>query len=186
MATYNSYDELYAGLMENLPPVIRANLALEATVALIKAKTDLLDVSRINVVSPVSGSTITIVRGDTLSAAISDLGDLTGYVSLDFSVKRATGEPDDDAVIHIRKNASGVGDGLLRLNGAEYATATDGALAITDETAGDIGITLKAAATSALAPGSYVYDLQIIKADGVSTLTGGALTVTADVTRMVE
>lgn len=181
----STLDELYSALMSDLPPVIRANLALEATVALIKAKTDLLDVSRVNVVSPVSGSTITIVRGDTLSAAISGLGDLTGYVSLDFSVKRATGELDASAIIHIRKNVSGVEDGLLRLNGAEYATATDGAIAITDETAGDIGITLKSAATSALAPGSYVYDLQLITAGGVSTLTGGALTVIADVTRMV-
>ena len=63
MATYNDFDELYAGLMANLPAVIQAGLALETTAQAIKAKTDLLNASSVTVVATVNGSTITILRG---------------------------------------------------------------------------------------------------------------------------
>ncbi len=55
MATYNDFDELYAGLMANLPAVIQAGLALETTAQAIKAKTDLLNASSVTVVSTVEG-----------------------------------------------------------------------------------------------------------------------------------
>lgn len=171
MATYNSYDELYAGLM--------------LTLSAIKAKTDLLDASAITVVSAVSGSTITIQRGDTLSASIANVGSLENYVSLDFTVKRSTYESDDAAIIRIRKNASGTGDGLLRLNGAAHTTGTDGSITIDDAQTGDITIALEASVTDDLIPGSYVYDIQLIEAAKVSTLTSGMLVVSADVTRLV-
>lgn len=142
-----------------------------------------LNVSSVEFVTAVVGSNITILRGDTLAARLLDLGDLTQYASLDFTVKRVAGELDDAAKIRLRKNASGTDDGLLRINGAEYATATDGSIVIDDLTTGDIEIKLKAAATQDLIPGNYVYDVQIITANEVRTLTTGKATVTADVTR---
>mgnify|MGYP000917700504 FL=1 len=172
MATYNTFDELYAGLM--------------ITLNAIKAKTDALDVSSVTVVAAVNGSTITVLRGDTLSADIADLGSLENYVSLDFTVKRSTYESDDDAIVRVRKNASGTGDGLLRLNGAAHTTGTDGSITITDAATGDITIMLKAGVTDDLMPGSYVYDVQLIEAAKVSTLTSGSLVITGDVTRLVE
>ena len=171
MATYNTYDELYAGLM--------------VAISAIKAKTDLLDFSAVSVVAAVNGSTITVLRGDTLSAAIADLGSLAAYVSLDFTVKYSGNELDDAAIIRIRKNASGLTEGLLRLNGAAHTTGTDGSITITDAATGDITIMLKAGVTDDLLPGSYVYDIQLIEAAGVSTLTTGTLIVGADVTRLV-
>lgn len=171
MATYNDFDELYAGLM--------------ITLNAIKAKTDALDVSSVTVVAAVNGSTITIQRGDTLEATIEDLGSLASYVSLDFTVKRSTSEPDADATIRIRKNASGLTDGLVWLNGATHTTGTDGSITITDAPTGDITIMLKAGVTDDLMPGSYVYDVQLIGAAEVRTLTTGELTVRADVTRLV-
>lgn len=142
-----------------------------------------LNISSVEFVTAVVGTTITILRGDTLSARLLDLGDFTGYTSIDFTIKRVAGELDDAAKIRLRKNASGADDGLLRLNGAEYATATDGSIVIDDTTTGDIEIRLNANATSELVPGNYVYDIQIITSNNVRTLTAGKLKVDADVTR---
>jgi len=150
----------------------------------IKAQTDLLDTSSITVVSAVEGSTITILRGDTFSVSLTDTGDLTGYVSIDFTVKSDKLQTDDEATIRIRKNASGVGDGLLRLNGAAPTTET-GSITIDDEATGDITVTLDETATDDLSTGSYSYDIQLITATTVKTLTYGKLTVISDVTRAV-
>ena len=51
--------------------------------------------------------------------------------------------------------------------------------------AGDITITLAASCTDDLATGTYAYDVQLIEADKVSTLTYGKATVIADITRAV-
>ena len=158
---------------------------VDANVDAIKLKTDLLDVSSVTVSTPISGTAITILRGDTFECSISDLGSLASYVSLDFTVKADKSEADTAALIRIRLNATGLTDGLLTLNGATPSNADDGSIAITDAAAGDITITLAASCTDDLTPGSYVYDVQLIEAADVSTLTTGKLIVTADVTRAV-
>jgi hypothetical protein len=167
-----------------LPGAYAAGTAGKA-IADIVAKTDQIDVSDVSFVTAVSGSTITILRGDTLSASLLNLGSLASYVTLDFTVKRSSQEADDDAIIRIRKNATGLTDGLVRLNGAAYTTGTDGSITITDAPTGDVTIMLKAGVTDDLVPGSYVYDIQLIEAAKVTTLTTGGLVVTADVTRLV-
>ena len=146
---------------------------------------DKLNVSSVEFVTSVVGSTITILRGDTLTASLLNLGSMESYVSLDFTVKASMHQSDDDAVIRIRKNASGLTDGLLRLNGAAHTIGTDGSITINDASTGDITIMLKATVTDDLVPGTYVYDIQLIEANGVSTLTTGTLIVSADVTRLV-
>lgn len=170
------------------PTGIATSAELEAVddkVDAIKAKTDLLDTSSITVVSAVEGSTITILRGDTFNPPpLTNLGALTDYVSIDFTVKSDKLQTDDEATIRIRKNASGVGDGLLRLNGAAPTTET-GSITIVDEATGDITITLDETATDDLSTGSYSYDIQLITATTVKTLTYGKLTVISDVTRAV-
>jgi hypothetical protein len=132
-----------------------------------------------------SGDTITAHRGDSLSVSLAGLGSLAGYVSLDFTVKRSKSDSDDEAIIRIRKDASGVGDGLLRLNGAE-AMAGDGSLVIDDEAAGNITVNLAASAMAELTAWSgYHYDVQMISATAVDTRMEGTFNVTADVTRAV-
>ena len=44
---------------------------------------------------------------------------------------------------------------------------------------------IKAAATAVLEPGTYFYDVQMLTASGVTTLTDGSFTVEGDVTRAV-
>lgn len=141
-----------------------------------------------SVTAAVSGSTITILRGDTLSAALTDIGALTGYVSLDFTVKEDKNDLDTAAILRIRKNASGLDDGLLRLNGADAsARSANGSITIDDAATGDITIALSAEETDDLAArvGLY-YDVQMITATAVTTLTEGTCHVTADVTRLVS
>ena len=160
---------------------------VEDKVDKIEAKTDLLDFSKVNVVTPVNGSTITILRGDTLDdGSLTDLGDLSNYVSIDFTVKSSYSDTDDEAIIRIRKNASGVSDGLLRLNGAAAPSAALGSITIDDLVSGDITIILAETATDDLVCGDYVYDLQVIKADSVKTKTCGKLSIVADITRAVS
>lgn len=143
-----------------------------------------LTMSGASVAAAVEGSQITVMRGDTLSAALTGLGALTGYVSLDFTVKRHKKSTDDEAIIRIRLNATGIGDGLLRLNGAA-STPADGSITIDDLAAGDITIALEAVETKELLRGVYYYDVQLITAAGVSTLTLGTVEVVEDVTRLV-
>jgi hypothetical protein len=158
---------------------------VDANVDAIKAKTDALDVSSVTVVTAVNGSTITILRGDTFSGALTDIGALTDYVSIDFTVKESYSKTDDEATIRIRKNASGTSDGLMRLNGAAALSSALGSITIDDLATGDITIALDETAADDLSTGNYVYDIQMISASGVKTLTYGKLIVTADVTRLV-
>ena len=151
----------------------------------VQAKTNLLDVSAVTVRSAISGTTITILRGDTFECSISGLGSLASYASLDFTVKANKTQADAAALIRIRLNKTGLADGLLTLNGATASNADDGSIVITDEAAGDITITLAASCTDDLTTGTYVYDVQMITASSVKTLTSGKLVVTADVTRLV-
>ena len=157
---------------------------VDANVDAIKVKTDALDNSAVTFVTAVNGTTITVLRGDTLSGALTDINALTDYVSIDFTVKQNYSQTDDESIIRIRKNASGTDDGLLRLNGAA-ATANLGSIAINDLASGDITITLAASCTDDLSTGNYVYDVQMITASAVDTLTYGKLTVSSDVTRAI-
>jgi hypothetical protein len=70
------------------------------------------------------------------------------------------------------------------LNGAAPTTET-GSIVVDDEVTGDITIVLDETATSELSAGSYSYDVQLITADAVKTLTYGKLVVTSDVTRAI-
>jgi hypothetical protein len=129
----------------------------------------------------VSGSTITLKRGDTLSAALAGLGSLAGRTKLWFTVKRALEDPDSAALVQIVE-----GTGLVTLNGAA-GTAGDGSVTVTDATAGNLTVALAARATALLETwGTYTYDVQILTASGVVTKAEGAFVVLADATRAVS
>lgn len=140
-----------------------------------------LTMSSAQIASAVAGSEITIQRGDTLSAALTDIGSLTGRTKLWFTVKTADDDADTAAFIQIEETA-----GLVRLNGAA-GTAGQGSITVTDAPTGDLTIALAAAATAQLSAGRrYRYDIQILTASGVTTRTQGICRVSADVTRAVS
>ena len=136
--------------------------------------------SAASVTDVVSGSSITAHRGDTLSAALTNIGALTNYSKIWFTVKRDYEDADSAAIIQIEKTG-----GLLYFNGAVAATAANGSITIDDEPTGDVTIALVAARTAELNPGNYVYDIQILRSAGtaVSTLTYGDFIVESDVTK---
>jgi len=138
--------------------------------------------SAASVTSAVSGSTLTVLRGDTFTGAITGLGDISSRSKLWFTVKEDKDDADTAAIIQIDE-----ANGLLYLNGAS-ATAGNGSISVDDENAGDITITIKPAATDDLnvTSGLY-YDIQVLTSGGVvSTLTSGTCNITADVTRAIS
>jgi len=142
--------------------------------------------SAASVAAAVEGDIINIQRGDTLSAALTDIGALTGYVSLDFTVKASKTDADTAAILLIRLNATGTDDGLLYLNGAAAATAANGSITIDDAASGDITIALAAAETDDLVPASNLYyDIQMITATAVTTLSEGRCNISGDVRRAI-
>lgn len=148
--------------------------------AAIKAKTDLITTgTSLSIASAVVGSTITAHRGDTLSAALTNIGALTNYSKVWFTVKRDYDDADSAAVVQIEKTG-----GLLFINGAAGTTG-NGSLTINDVASGDVTIVLNASETAKLSPGNYQYDIQILRSAGtpVSTLTYGEFVVAADVTK---
>lgn len=143
-----------------------------------------LNIATITVTSAVSGSTITIVRGDTVSVAIAGLGNLTGNSKVWFTVKTDYDQADTAAILQVEKTG-----GLLYLNGAAATTATNASLAVDVVLTGDITITLKAATTSVLLPrAGLLYDVQWLDGSGhIHTLTYGTCNVvgTPDITRAI-
>lgn len=164
--------------------LVAINAALEAidlsgvAAAVWAAAVRTLTQSAASVVAVVSGSDITCQRGDSLSISLTDVGALTGYSKVYFTVKRDTADADTASIIQIEKTA-----GLKYLNGA-VGTPANGSLTIDDEASGDITIALDETETAKLDPGVYSYDVQVVRTAGtVSTLTEGTFTVAADITR---
>ena len=126
----------------------------------------------------VQGGTITLRRGDTLSASLTALGNISARTKLWFTVKTLKSLADSAALIQIEETA-----GLVYLNAAA-GTSGNGSITVTDETAGNITIGLEAVETAKLAewPHSYFYDVQMLTSGGVTTLCAGSLDVTLDVT----
>lgn len=147
------------------------------------SSTRTLTQSAASVAAAVAGSTITCQRGDTLTAALTGLGDISDRVKLWGTVKSDPSLPDTAATLMTEET-----DGLTRVNGAAYTTTTDGSITVTDEVTGALTWVLKPAVTKELAPGQYTYDVQMLTGAGVvQTLTYSPFIVTAtgDITRAV-
>jgi len=137
-----------------------------------------LTMSGTSIVGAVVGDQINILRGDTLSASITDLGDISDRTTLWFTVKTSRALADSAAIIQITED-----DGLVYLNGAAAAASTDGSITVTDAVAGDITITLKPAATDDLIPAACYYDIQVLRNTGaVNTLSYGQVDINPDTT----
>lgn len=133
---------------------------------------------------PPLSSDIELRRGDSWARAIT-VGSVSGYVSLDWIIKPNTDNPDNRALWWTRKNASGSGDGLLYLNGEAASTAAQGSITVSDAATGSLVLNAYSVATAQLAPGEYLYEIQMISVAGqtASTVAAGKFTILADVAR---
>ena len=130
---------------------------------------------------------ITRVRGNTWTIAISGLS-LSGYTTLDFMIKDSESDADTASILWIRKNVSGLNDGLKRLNGAAVASpyaSTDASISVNvgSDTA---TITVKPIVTKDIAPKSRRYDFQSIISSVIATPASGTFITTGDITRAIS
>ena len=134
------------------------------------------------VAAVLEGSSLTIQRGDTLTIALTGLGNIAARTRLWFTVKRSTIEADTLAQIQITEDG-----GLLYIAGGAATTPTNGSISVTDPVTGAITITLAAAETAKLTPTNQLaWDVQMLSPAGVETLTEGRAVVVADVTRETQ
>lgn len=126
----------------------------------------------------VGGSTIRMYRGDTWSIPITSLGTLVGRSKLWFTVKSALDNTDAQALAQVEESA-----GLVYLNGAA-GTSNQGTITVSDATAGNITVTVAAAATAQLAPADiWAWDVQRLVGSTITTLASGKFVILADVSR---
>lgn len=138
--------------------------------------------SAAQVQAAVTGSDIAIRRGDTVVIALTGLGSIAARTKLWFGLKEHLADADGESVALVEET-----DGLTVLCGAVYETAADGEIVVDDEAAGNITITLAAAVTAQMTPRHGLdYDVQMLTASGVRTLTAGRASVLADVTRALS
>lgn len=135
-----------------------------------------------SVVSAVSGSGITITRGDSFSGSLTGMGSIANRSKLWFAVKWNKGDADANALVLIEETS-----GLVYVNGAAAETATNGSITVVVEDDGDITIVIDEAETANFAEASVLYyDVQVLTTDGdVNTLTSGDASVILDVTRAI-
>ena len=140
-------------------------------------------------VSNVLGTATNIIvkRGNTWAIGITGLGNLTGYTSLWFTAKSNPDDADSAAVLQIKKNASGTGDGLLYLDGVDVHVASSalGSITINDINAGNITIALDKSIAAQIFAATYYQDVQALITGTVTTPSAGNITVQADVTRAI-
>jgi hypothetical protein len=131
------------------------------------------------VAAAVAGTTLTVQRGDTLSASFTGLGNITARTKLWITGKKDRSHPDTAAVFKIEETV-----GLQVIVGAAAVTPANGSIVVTNATTGALTVTLAAVESAKLDEmiGGH-YDIQMLTASGVSTLTDATLVVTQDVTR---
>lgn len=124
-------------------------------------------------------------RGDSISKALTDLGALTGYTKLWFTLKEYEGQPDDDAIVQIGVGSGFATPGLIYLNG-EPGTAAQGSITVDDGTTGDVTILLDELASAQLPTGRYYFDIQALIGTTITTFTIGIVIISADYTRVTS
>ncbi len=141
-----------------------------------------LTMTAASAVAAISGSTLSIRRGDTYELSLTGLGNISTRDKLWFTVKAKQSDQDHAALILVEETL-----GLVYSNGVVAATSGNGAITIDDAVAGDITIKIDEAETKKISPQNNIYyDVQWRSAAGdVHTLTSGACHIVADVTRRI-
>lgn len=128
----------------------------------------------------ISGTALTVYRGDTWVVDMALAADLSDRTRLWFTVKTRSELGDSASLLQVEE-----ADGLLYLNGEEAADSAGAGVTVTDAESGGVTVDIQAATTAALPPGRYSYDLQVATPSGVQTLLRGLFKVSADVTAVV-
>lgn len=137
--------------------------------------------SATQVAAAVSGSAISVNSYTTWDIDLTDIGDISARTKLYFTAKTdPDNQPDSAAIVHIllSEPADAATDGLLYIDGAAATTATDGSITVTDETSGDITITVSADVTG-ITKRQGRYGVKMVTATGVTEICEGWFTIEA-------
>lgn len=112
--------------------------------------------------TPNKAGAITIQRGATFDATLSGLSIPVSWTSARLTVKRLSGDSDDNAVLQILVSNPGSGsDGLQRVNGSTSGVVAANASLVVNQAGGTIAIHIEDDAAILLAAGVYCYDCKI-------------------------
>ena len=136
--------------------------------------------SAAQVTSILSGSTITIQRGDSFTISFTGLGSIVDRSELWFTAKSSRGDADSNSKIMVTE-----GSGLRYINGSVPSSSNNGAIVVSDAVLGNIAISVIAAESACLMQGNGIFwDTQVKRSSGsVNTLSGGIFNITGDITR---
>jgi hypothetical protein len=140
------------------------------------------------VTAAVTGATITVYRGTTWSISLTDVGSLTGWTKLYFTVRADKDAADSTSLLQVMKTnpSDAVNDGLQYFGGAS-ATKANGSLTVDDTATGDITISINTSVTNSVVPQRLAYDIKKISASGATLMSsGGEFVIEHDVTRAVS
>lgn len=182
MPTYNTYDELYAGLIANLP-------ALIAPIVWSHAHRTLTN-QGIDATSPAAGDPLIIYRDSTVGISLTGLADSTNSTKMWFTVKENLEDADTSSILQILfTNEETHTDTLLYVNKAAPISADNGGFVVTDHTDGTASITLAAAEAANLpiyAATPLYWDVKMLTATGVTILSTGTMYIYGTPTRTIS
>ena len=126
-----------------------------------------------------STGTASVHRGDTFTATFSALGDISARTKLWFTMKTSKDDLDSASLLQIEESG-----GLLYVNGVTATTSGNGSITVNNATTGNITIEVDETETALLSEAdSLYYDIQMLDASDVTTLSDDSAVVVADVTR---
>jgi hypothetical protein len=171
--TVQSYDSL-----SGISGTIDANIVSADSDFVVNANIVSSTVSAEAIVTGLVGNTITQLRGDSWSIQLSNLGNLTGYSNLWFTVKRSKNDKDTESWIQID-----VSSGLKYINGSEAGTPANGSVTVTDAATGAITVVLAPEESAKLPAKSGFYDIQLKNSsNAIQTVQNGEFSIEGDVT----
>lgn len=169
------------GLTEEVEATVDAQAVADAIEPLIPTADNIwtasvrtLTMTATEIISSISGSSITQVRGNSWEIEITDL--TLNANKQQFAIKRSSKTPDDKAYLLIDSET-----GLLVVDGVEASDPTKASLSYVGTT---LTITVDADITAELPARSCVYGIQSVSTEGaVSEPYGGTFVITGDVVR---
>jgi hypothetical protein len=177
MPTYNTYDELYAGLIANLPA------------ALWSYATRTLTNQGSSVVTPAVGDPLIIYRDTTVAISLAGLGNTESATKIYFTVKENLEDADTSSILQLLCTlGSPDTDDLLYVNKVAPTAATEGTFTFADHTSGTASITVAAVAAADLpiyAATPLYWDVKMITATGVTVLQTGTMYIYGTPTRTI-
>lgn len=144
-----------------------------------------LSITPQDLLDSLSETVVSIRRGDTYTQVFNSPEVLSGYTNIWMTLKGNINrtESDPEAIFQIKLNASGVGDGLLYVNGAPAADSSLGSLTadiVNNTVTAELHQDITASFTPVM---SKPVDIQMLIDDDIKTIVDGSARIYGDVTR---